>query len=101
MVALTQTVKSHSDSIYGDRTPVDLQRDDLCRRAGNQPGSSHAPSKQTTQNPIPESSYAPPPLHQTTTDADDNTGEDSVDTSGQVHLNHLVREEGVEFLPFC
>jgi len=79
---------------------VDLQRDDLCRRAGNQPGSSHAPPKQLTQNPIPGSSCALPPPHQTTTDTDDDTGEDPVDTSGQVHLNRLVREEGVEFLAF-
>ena len=61
-------VKSHPDSIYGDRMPVNLQRD------------------------------TPPPPHQTTTDTDDNTGEDPVDTLGQVHLNHLVREEEVEFL---
>jgi len=93
-------VKSHPDSIYGDRMPVDLQRDDLRRRAGNQPGSSHAPPKQPTQNPIPGSSCAPPPLHQTTTDADDDTGEDPVDTSGQVHLNRLVRKGEVEFLAF-
>jgi len=93
-------VKSHPDSIYGDRTPVDLQRDNLCRRADNQLGSSRAPSKQLTQNPIPGSSHAPPPLHQTTTDADDNTGEDPVDILGQVHLNRLVWEGGVEFLAF-
>jgi len=42
--------------------------------------SSHAPPKQLTQNPIPGSSRAPPPPHQTTTDANDDTGEDSVDT---------------------
>jgi len=93
-------VKSHSDSVYGNRTPVNLQRDNLCRKADNQPGSSYAPSKQPTQNPIPGSSHALPPLHQTTTDADDNTGEDPVDTLGQVHLNHLVQEGGVEFLVF-
>ena len=91
-------VKSHPDSIYSDRTLVDLQRDDLRRRAGNQPGSSRALPKQPTQNPIPGSSRAPPPPHQTTTDTDDDTGEDPVDTLGQVHLNHLVREGEVEFL---
>jgi len=80
--------------------PVDLQRDDLCRRAGNQPGSSRALPKQLTQNSIPGSSRAPPPPHQTTTDTNDNTGEDPVDTSGQVHLNRLVWEGGVEFLAF-
>jgi len=95
-----QMVKSHPDSIYSDRTPLNLQRDNLCRRAGNQPGSSHAPSKQPTQNPIPRSSHAPPPPHQTTADADDDTGEDPVDTLGQVHLNRLVQEGGVEFLAF-
>jgi len=95
-----QMVKSHSDSIYGNRMPVDLQRDDLCRRAGNQPGSSRAPPKQPTQNPIPGSSHAPPPPHQTTTDTDDNTGEDPVDTSGQARLNCLVWEGGVEFIAF-
>jgi len=95
-----QMVKSHPDSIYGDRTPVDLQRDDLCRRAGNQLDSSHAPPKQLTQNPIPGSNCAPSPPHQTTTDADDDTGEDPVDTLGQVHLNRLVWEGGVEFLAF-
>jgi len=93
-------VRSHSDSVYGDRTPVDLQRDDLCRRAGNQLGSSCAPPKQLTQNPIPRSSHAPPPPHQTTTDTDDNTGEDPVNTSGQVRLNRLVWEGGVEFIAF-
>ena len=93
-------VHSHPDSIYGNRTPVDLQRDDLRRRVGNQPGSFHALPKQLTQNPIPRSSHAPPPLHQTTTDADDNTGEVPVETLGQVHLNHLVQEGGVEFIVF-
>jgi len=95
-----QMVCSHPDSVYGDRTPVDLQRDDLHRRVGNQLGSSHAPPKQLTQNPISRSSHAPPPPHQTTTDTDDNTGEDPVDTSGQVHLNCLVQEGGVEFIAF-
>jgi len=80
--------------------PVNLQRDDLCRRVGNQPGSSHTLPKQLTQNPIPRSSHAPPPPHQTTTDADDDTGEDSVETLGQVCLNHLVWEGGVEFIAF-
>jgi len=93
-------VCSHPDSVYGNRTPVDLQRDDLHRRIGNQLGSSHAPPKQPTQNPIPGSSHAPPPLHQTTTDADDNTGKDPVETLGQVCLNCLVREGGVEFIAF-
>jgi len=93
-------VRSHPDSIYGDRTPVDLQQGDLCRRAGNQPGSSCALPKQPTQNPISRSSHAPPPPHQTTTDADDDTGEDPVNTLGQVHLNHLVQEEGGEFIAF-
>jgi len=93
-------VKSHPDSIYGNRTLVDLQRDDLCRRAGNQLGSSHAPPKKPTQNPIPGSSRAPPPPHQTTTDTNDDTGEDPVDTSGQVGFNCLVWEGGVEFLAF-
>jgi len=95
-----RTAHSHPDSVYGDRTPVDLQRDDLCRRVGNQLGSSHALPKQPTQNPIPRSSQAPPPLHQTTTDADEDTGEDPVETSGQVRLNCLVREGGVEFVAF-
>jgi len=72
----------------------------LCRRAGNQPGSSRAPPKQLTQNSIPGSSRAPPPPHQTTTDADDDTGEDPVDISGQGHLNRLVREGGVVFIAF-
>jgi len=62
--------------------------------------SSCAPPKQPTQNPIPGSSCALPLLHQTTTDADDNTGEDPVNTLGQVHLNCLVREGGVEFIAF-
>ena len=93
-------VKSHPDSIYGDRTPVDLQRDNLRRRAGNQLGSSHAPPKQPTQNSIPRSSHALPPPHQTTTDTDDDTGEDPVDTLGQVRLNCLVWQGGVEFLAF-
>jgi len=93
-------VKSHPDSVYGDRMPVDLQKDDLRRRAGNQPGSSRAPPKQPTRNPISGSSRAPPPPHQTTTDANDDTGEDPVDTSGQARLNHLVQEGGVEFLAF-
>jgi len=95
-----QMVHSHPDSIYGDRTPVDLQRDDLGRRVGNQLGSSHTPPKQLTQNPIPRSSCALPPPHQTTTDTDNNTGEDPVETSGQVHLNCLVWEGGVEFIAF-
>ena len=95
-----RTVQSHPDSVYGDRMLVDLQWDNLRRRAGNQPGSSRAPPKQPTQNPIPGSSHAPPPLHQTTTDADDNTGEDPVNTLGQVRLNHLVQEGGVEFIAF-
>jgi len=95
-----QMVQSHPDSIYGDRTPVDLQWDDLCRRAGNQPSSSRAPPKQLTQNLIPGSSRAPPPLHQTTTDADDDTGEDPVDTLDQAWLNCLVQEGGVEFIAF-
>jgi len=93
-------VKSHPDSVYGDRMPVDLKRDDLRRRAGNQLDSSHALPKQPTQNPISRSSCAPPPLHQTTTDANDDTVEDPVDTLGQVRLNCLVREGGVEFLAF-
>ena len=93
-------VKSHPDSVYGDRTPVDLQKDNLCRRAGNQLGSSRAPPKQPTRNPISRSSRALPPPHQTTTDANDDTGQDPVDTSGQVRLNCLVQEEGVEFLAF-
>ena len=80
--------------------PVDLQRDDLHWRVGNQPESSHTLSKQPTQNPIPESSHALPPPHQTTTDADDNTGEDPVETLGQVCLNRLVQEGGVEFIVF-
>ena len=95
-----QMVCSHPESIYSNRTPVNLQREDLCRRAGNQLGSSRAPPKQPTQNPIPGSSHAPPPLHQTTTDADDDTGEDPVNTSGQVHLNHLVQEGGIAFIAF-
>jgi len=70
------------------------------RRAGNQLGSSRAPPKQPTQNPIPRSSHAPPSPHQTTTNTDDNTGEDPVDTSGQVRLNRLVWKGGVEFLAF-
>ena len=93
-------VRSHPDSVYGDRMPVDLQWDDLHRRAGNQPGSSCALPKQLTQNPIPGSSCAPPPPHQTTTDTDDDTGEDPVNTLGQVRLNHLVQEGGVEFIAF-
>ena len=105
VVALThgtrqRMVKSHPDSVYGDRTLVDLQWDNLCRRAGNQPGSSHALPKQPTQNPIPGSSCAPPPPHRTTTDANDNTEEDPVDTSGQAWLNCLVQEGGVEFIAF-
>ena len=94
------TVQSHPDSVYGDRTPVDLQWDNLSRRAGNQPDSSHAPPKQPTQNSISRSSCALPPPHQTTTDTDDDTGEDPVDTLGQVHLNRLVWEGGVEFIAF-
>jgi len=93
-------VKGHPDSVYGDRMPVDLQRDDLHRRAGNQLGSSCAPPKQPTQNSISRSSCALPPPHQTTTDTDDDTGEDPVDTLGQVHLNRLVWEGGVEFIAF-
>ena len=90
-----QMAKSYPDSIYGDRMPVNLHKDDLRRRAGNQLGSSCALSKQPTQNPISGSSHAPPPLHQTTTDA-----EDLVNISGQVCLNCLVWEERVEFLVF-
>ena len=93
-------VCSHPDGVYGDRMPVNLQRDDLHRRVGNQLDSSRAPPKQPTQNPIPRSSHAPPPLHQTTTDTNDDTGKDHVKTSGQVHLNHLVQEGGVEFITF-
>jgi len=95
-----QMVGSHPDSIYGDRTPINLQRDNLRRRVSNQPDSSHAPPKQPTQNPIPGFSHALPPSHQTTTDADDDTGEDPVETSGQVCLNCLVWEGGVIFIAF-
>jgi len=80
--------------------PVDLQRDDLHRRVGNQLGSSCTLPKQPTQNPIPRSSHALPPPHQTTNDTDDDTGEDPVETSGQVCLNRLVLEERVEFIAF-
>ena len=95
-----QMVCSHPDSVYGNRMPVNLQRYNLRRRIGNQAGSSHTPPKQLIQNPIPGSSHAPPPPHQTTTDTNDNTGEDPVETSGQVRLNHLVWKEGVEFVAF-
>jgi len=53
-----QMVHSHPDSVYGNRTLVDPQRDDPHRRVGNQPGSSHALPKQPTQNPISRSSCA-------------------------------------------
>ena len=95
-----QIVHSHPDSVYSNRMPVDLQKDNLHRRVGNQLGSSYTLPKQLTQNPIPGSSYAPPPPYQTTTDANDDTGEDPVETLGQVHLNHLVQEGGVEFIAF-
>jgi len=93
-------VHSHPDSIYGNRTPVNLQRDNLRRRVGNQPGSSHALPKQLTQNPIPGSSHALPPPHRTTTETNNDTGEDPVETSGQGRLNRLVWEGGVEFIAF-
>jgi len=93
-------VHSHPDSVYGDRMPVNLQRDDLRRRVGNQPGNSCALPKQPTQNPISGSSHVLPSSHQTTTDTNDNTGEDSVETLGQVRLNCLVWEGGVEFIAF-
>jgi len=95
-----RTVCSHPDSVYSNRMPINLQRDNLCRRVGNQPGSSCAPPKQPTQNPIPGSSCAPPPPHQTTTNANDDTGEDLVETSGQVCLNCLVQKGRVEFIAF-
>ena len=80
--------------------PEDIRANKLSPKSSNQPGSSHALPKQPTQNPIPGSSRAPPPLHQTTTDADNDTGEDPVDTSGQAWLNCLVWEGRVEFIAF-
>ena len=90
-------VTSHPDSIYGNHTPPDIQHDDLCRRAGNQLDSSHAlPNLSGSGSPRP--SQAPPPLHQTTDGAGDNTGEDPVNTLG--YITKLIQEGKVEFLTF-
>jgi len=90
-----QMVQSLPDSVYSNRMPINLQWDNLHRRAGNQLGSSHALPKQPTQNPIPGSSCAPPPPHQTTTDACYRTAPQPLILSlwsYQLCLSHLIKQ---------